>query len=586
MKNIKFKTTLFLLIMAGIFGACKKNPLSYSKEMVTFKFIIKDDLGAEKEYNGVISDAEIVVNLPINVDVTNLKASFAVDNERTIVMVGSEVQESGISEQDFTTPVKYNVKAEDKSIKSYSVRVDKQVSLKSFGFYKEDNPALSTNYVGIIRGLAVQVSLPETVNLTTLVARFETSAGASMKVNTTLQESKKTLNDFTNPVTYTFTQASLPTPLDYTVSISILGRQWSLMGTDLTGLVTATGIKMAVNPINNFPYFIYQRSGKDESGVSIPTDNKKIAVIGFSGSSWSNIGAVTGISEFRADVPGIAFSSEGTPYIAYKDYLNGDQKATVQKYNGSAWTVVGGSRFTPIKVDYLSLALSSTDVPTIAMAKNGTDASGVPARGLYVTNYGSSWNSITPPGGITIFYDQIIKGLDGKIYVGIMDRSTGVNKPSLYKYDNNAWVAVGPTSFTAPDGLVGFQTVSVAVDKNGEAYLAFQVAPSSGRLNHVMKFNKETSTWQELGNAVSSGGEKDKFALIVDQDGILYFAYANASSVSVKTFNKETNNWNTERKVIKEKVNEFDMQVAPNGTIYLVASIASDNKTVVYKYAK
>ena len=226
-------------------------------------------------------------------------------------------------------------------------------------------------------------------------------------------------------------------------------------------------------------------------------------------------------------------------------------------------------------------------MPMVAMAKNGTDASGIPARGLYVSSYTSStWGSITPPGGITIFYDQLVRGLDGKTYLGIMDRSTGSNKPSLYKYDNNTWTAVGPTSFTAPDGLVGFQSVSVAVDKNGEAYLAFQVAPSSGRLDHVMKYNKTANTWQELGNAVSSGGEKDKFALGIDADGVLYFAYANASSVMVKTFNKDTNNWNTERKVISEKVNEFDMQVAADGTVYIVASIASDSKTVVYKYAK
>ena len=133
MKNIKTKTALFLLLMVGIFGACKKNPLSYSKDIVAFKFIVKDDLGVDKEYNGVISNNEIVVSLPINIDVTDLKASFTINNERTIVMVGNQVQESGISEQNFTNPIKYNVKAEDKSIKSYTVSVDKKVSLKAFG---------------------------------------------------------------------------------------------------------------------------------------------------------------------------------------------------------------------------------------------------------------------------------------------------------------------------------------------------------------------------------------------------------------------------------------------------------------------
>lgn len=587
MKNIKHLTLLFLVALVGLLGACKKDPVMYSKGFTSFTFKVKDALGAEKLYAGTISDGEIVVELPIEVDVTNLKASFTMDNPRTIVQVGSIVQESGITAHDFTLPITYKVKAEDKSTRSYNVRVEKKVALKSFGFFKEDNPSLTTDYKGIIRGLDIEVNLPETVNLTTLVARFETNTGAVLKVNTVVQESKKTINDFTNPVVYSFSDASLPTPLNYTVSITFLGRQWNLFASNLTGLVTASGIRMAINPMTNFPYFIYQRTGKDEAGVAIPTDNRKVAVMGYNGTAWANIGSPTGISEFRADVPGIAFSSEGTPYVGYKDYLNGDQKSTVLKYNGAAWTVVGTSRFSAVKVDYLSFMLTKDDMPIVSMAKTGTDATGIPARGLYVASFnGATWNAITPPGGITIFYDQLVKGLDGKTYLGIMDRSTGSNKPSLYKYENNVWAPVGPTSFMASDAMVGFQGVSVAVDKNGEAYLAYQVAPSSGRLNHVMKYNKTANAWQELGNAVSSGGEKDKFALGVDADGVLYFAYANASSVMVKTFNKDTNNWNTERKVISEKVNEFDMQVAPDGTVYIVASIASDSKTVVYKYAK
>jgi len=588
MKTIKNIGSLLLLIVLATATGCKKNPVMYDKGFESFKFIVKDALGATKEYPGVISESEIVVDLPIEVDVTNLKASFTTENPRTIVQVGTVVQETGISEQNFTAPVTYKVKAEDKSSRSYSVRVDKKIALKSFGFYVEDNPGLEANYIGIIKGMDVRVALPETVNLTTLVARFETTAGATLKINGIAQESKKTVNDFTNAVVYAFNQTGLPAPLNYTVKIEFTGKQWTIIGSNLTGLTTASGIKMAINPLNDLPYFVYQLTGKDASGAAISNDiDKKVAVIGLVDNVWKNIGAVAGVSEFKADVPGIGFTSDGTLHIGYKDYLNGDQKATVLKYNGNSWSPVGSRRFTPLKVDYLSLAITQNDIPMLAMARTSVaDASNPPvvARGLYITNYTSAaWSSLTLPSTIsTVFYNQIIKGLDNKMYVGIMDRSTGVNKPSLYKYENNTWTAVGPINFTAPDGLVGFQTVSIAVDKNGEAYLAYQVAPSSGRLNHVMKYN--AGAWQEIGNAVSSGGEKDKFALAVDQNGILYFAYANASSLNVKTLNTKTNNWNTERKVINEKVNEFDMQIASDGTVYIVASIASNNKTVVYKY--
>lgn len=558
----------------------------YAKGIESFMFIIKDAQGTVKEYPGTITGDEISVNLPVEVDVTDLKASFTTDNPRTIVQVGSVVQESGLSEQDFTNPITYKVKAEDKSTRSYSVRVEKAIALKSFGFFAEDNTGLQGNYSAVIKGLDINIAVPETANLTTLIARFESTKGAILKVGTVVQESQKTINNFSSPLTYTFTATGLTGSVTYTVKISFAGRQWTRIGEDLT-IPTAYTIKMAINPINNYPYFAYQRIGKDEAGVAIPNDNKKVAVMRYTGTAWENLGAATGVSEFRAETPGIAFDREGTPYLSYKDYLNGDQKATVLKYNGMDWTAVGPGRFTPIKVDYLSMALSANDVPMVSMAKTGTDATGVPARGLYAMNYvNSAWSNVTPPGGITIFYNQIIKGLDGKIYLGLMDRSTGSNKPSLYVNNNNVWSAVGPTSFTAPDNMVGFQMVSVAVDKTGQAYLAYGIAPSSGRATHIMKFNKTTSTWQELGTAVSAGGEKDKFVLAVDSDNILYFAYANASSVSVRSFNATTNSWNNDRIVIREKVNEFDMQIALDGTIYIVASIASDNRTAVYKYAK
>lgn len=587
MKNIKNKIALFMLVILASAVGCKKDPVTYDKSIQSFQFIIKDALGADKIYLGTIADNQITIVLPTEADVTNLKAIFTTQNPRTIVQIGTSVQESGVSVQDFTKPVRYIVKAEDKSTQAYTVVIDKKIGLKSFGFFKEDNPTLKQDYIGIVRGLNVEIGLPESVILTNLVARYTTSVGAVIKVGATTQESKVTANNFTSTVVYSFTDPTLVTPINYNVTTYFLGAQWVLFADNLTNGVTAANLKMAISPITNYPYFVYYRSGKDEAGVTIPTDGRKAAVIGYNGTAWANVGAATGLSPQRVDFPAIAIANDGVPYIAYKDYFNNLQTSSVLKFTNNSWTPVGSTQFSPVKSDYVSFAFSDNNVPIISMAKNGTDASGVVARGVYVMNYqNSAWTSITPPGGIVVFYDQVIKGLDGKIYLGIMDRSTGANKPSLYKYDNNTWAAVGPTSFTAPDNVVGFQTVSVAVDKTGEAYLAYQAAPTSGRINHVMKFNKTNNTWQELGNAVLTGGVSDNFALAVDTEGKLYFAYANASSLIVKTFNAETNNWNTERKVINEKINNFDMQIAADGTVYIVASITSSSKTVVYRLEK
>lgn len=587
MKTIFNKLGVSLLLLIAVMAGCKKDPVMYAKGIESFSFKIKDAQNVEKEYQGVITDGNIEIVLPTEVDVTELKAIFKTDNPRTIVQVGNEVQESGITIQDFTTAKSYRVKAEDKSTRSYTVTVNKKIALTSYGFYKEDNPSLPADYVGIIRGFEVEVAIPETVSFLGLKARFTTTTGASLKVGAVDQQSKVTANNFDSQVTYTFNEPSLTTPFEYKVNVVFLGKQWELFGDDLT-VPTAASPKMAINPINSMPYFIYQRTGKGEDGLTIATDNRKVAVMGYVGGQWQNLGDKLGISDFRADAQTIAFNSTGELYVAYKDYFGAEQRGTVKKYTGGVWSAIGNSRFTPMKVDYLTMAMDASDVPMISMTKqsNATEYPSIPQRGVYVTSYkNSAWGDATGAlTGKTMFQNNLIRGLDGNIYLGLMERTTGANRPSLYKFANNVWTAVGPTSFSAPDGLVGFQSVAAAVDKTGQAYLAFQVGSGANRMNHVMKYNAGTNTWQEIGNGVLSGAVSDTFALVVDKEDNLYFAYANATSLVVKTLNKITNNWNTERKIINEKINAFDIQAAPNGLLYVVASLATSSKTVVYRY--
>ena len=587
MKTIFNQLSVSFLLLIAVMAGCKKDPVMYAKGIESFSFKIKDAQNVEKEYQGVITDGSIAVTVPTEADVTQLKAIFTTDNPRTIVQVGNEVQESGITTQDFTKSKSYRVKAEDKSTRSYTVTVSKKIALTSYGFYKEDNPSLPNDYVGVIRGLEVEVALPETVSFLGLKARFTTTTGASLKVGTVDQQSKVTPNNFDSQVTYSLNEASLTTPFEYKVNVVFLGKQWELFGDNLT-VPTAASPKLAINPLNSQPYFIYQRTGKDEAGASIATDNRKVAVMSYVGGQWQNLGDKLGVSDFRADAHTIAFNSTGELYIAYKDYFNSEQRATVKKYIGGAWTSVGNNRFTPMKVDYLTMAIDASDVPVISMTKqsNATEYPSIPQRGVYVTNYkNSAWTDATGAlTGKTMFQNNLIRGLDGNIYLGLMERTTGANRPSMYRLTNNVWTAVGPTSFSAPDGLVGFQSVAIAVDRTGQAYLAFQVGSGANRMNHVMKYNAGANAWQEIGNGVLSGAVSDTFALVVDKEDDLYFAYANATSLVVKTLNKNTNNWNTERKIINEKVTAFDIQAAPNGLLYVVASLSASSKTVVYKY--
>ncbi|WP_202613983.1 DUF6242 domain-containing protein, partial [Silvanigrella paludirubra] len=71
-----------------------------------------------------------------------------------------------------------------------------------------------------ISGNNVNVVMPFGTNLTSLVATFSLSAGASAKINGTTQVSTTTANDFTNPVTYTITAQDGVSNNSYTVTVT------------------------------------------------------------------------------------------------------------------------------------------------------------------------------------------------------------------------------------------------------------------------------------------------------------------------------------------------------------------------------
>lgn len=582
MKNIKNITTLLLLIVAGIHAGCKKDPVMYGKGIESFKFIVKDAQGADKEYPGIITGDEIVVSLPIEVDVTNLKASFVVDNPRTIVQVGAEVQESGISEMDFTNAISYSVKAEDKSRRTYTVRVEKKIALQSFGFFKEDNPGvLEGDYKAVIRGLTIDIDIPESVDLTKLVARFQTTAGATLKIGAVAQESQKTVNNFSSNLIYTFNAAGLATALDFNAKISFIGAQWWMIGDKSIIGSEATDVKMAIHPFTKQPYLAYIRTGKNESGAVIPVTEKKIAVIALNGTTWKNIGSAMGISDNQVDIINIAFDEEGTPYVGYKDYLDALQKATVLKYTNDSWTAVGAKNFSPMRVDKFSFTVGENNQPLIG-ASTFTAITGYLKRAIYASNYtNKDWKDITPAiANNLIGAVQVFRGLDGKSYMAVLDRNSNF---SMYKLTNNTWAPVGPVGFRTSDGLPGYTSVIGAASANGTVYIGFQTVSANQRLNRIMKFNG--TTWEELGSAGNSQDQNEKYALAIDPDGKLYFGFANTTGLYVRTFNDHTKNWNTPRLVFSGKINTFDMQVAPDGIPYLAVSPSSDNKVIVYKYS-
>ncbi len=168
---------------------------------------------------GTINEAAktIAVTMPNGTDLTALVATFATTG--VSVKVGTTVQTSTATPNNFTNPVTYTVSAADASTADYAVTVSvapssaKAITAYSFAGY--------AGATGTIDEAAktIAVTVPNGTDVSALVATF-TTTGATVKVGAAIQTSTATPNNFTNPVTYTVSAADASTA-SYAVTVTV-----------------------------------------------------------------------------------------------------------------------------------------------------------------------------------------------------------------------------------------------------------------------------------------------------------------------------------------------------------------------------
>lgn len=188
---------------------------SGSEKSIT-AFSIEGSEGTVNQDTGTIS-----VMLPPHTAITSLRASFSTTGKS--VNVGDAVQESGVTANDFTSPVSYTVYAMDGTTKTYTVTVTVQPAttkeITSFEFKQGINATVGTDVMVTYPGQEINIVLPYGSVLTALKATFETT-GDKVTVNGIVQESGLTQNDFSADVVYRVT-AQDGSYNDYTVKASV-----------------------------------------------------------------------------------------------------------------------------------------------------------------------------------------------------------------------------------------------------------------------------------------------------------------------------------------------------------------------------
>lgn len=98
---------------------------STDKDILTFAFLQANNAALTSDITGNIVGTNITLTVPGSLDITALIASFTTSNYIQFVKIGTDVQVSGTTANNFTTAKSYVVTAEDGTTKTYTVTVNK-----------------------------------------------------------------------------------------------------------------------------------------------------------------------------------------------------------------------------------------------------------------------------------------------------------------------------------------------------------------------------------------------------------------------------------------------------------------------------
>ncbi len=201
--------------------------------------------GSAGTITGTASPYAIAVTVPFGTNVTALIATYSTTGAN--VKVGTAVQTSGTTTNNFTSPVAYIVTAADASTATYKVTVTvapssaKALSAFSFALYS----GATGSPTGSASPYAIAVTVPFGTNLTALIATYSTT-GASVKVGLAVQTSGTTTNNFTSPVAYIVTAADASTAT-YNVTVTVAAASTTV----IPGIVGTTGANTANPTVNS-----------------------------------------------------------------------------------------------------------------------------------------------------------------------------------------------------------------------------------------------------------------------------------------------------------------------------------------------
>jgi len=547
--------TYALIVLSGCSSSSDPIPQPASTQKTITAFSLNGVVGTINE-----TAKTIAIAMPYGTSVTNLVATFTTTGAS--VKVGSTVQVSGTTANNFTSQVTYTVTAADNSTQDYTVSVI--VALSSS---KAITSFALNGVIGTINETAktIAVTMPYGTSVTNLVATF-TTTGASVKIGSTVQVSGTTANDFTSPVTYKVTAADSSTQnYKITVTVALSSAKaittFSLNGSvgtinetnktiavtmpygtyimDLVASFATTGVIVTVGSTN-------QISGTTAHNFTSPVTYTVMAV---DSSTQDYIVTVTVaaspakvITAFSLDgVAGTINETEKTIVVAMPLVTNFTSLVAtfittgVSVKVGSAVQISGvtANNFTA-PVTYTVTAADETTVTYTITITPG------------VWHHPTSLSdNISPDGQNAYFYTQVAMDDSGNAII-VWNQSDGTSY-QVFKSEYRGGVWTHPANLSdniSPDGKEAFYP-HVAMDNNGNAIIVWSQTDGAYK-DQIFKSEYRNGGWTHpasLSDNISPDGQNaDSAQVAMDNNGNIIIVWEQSDGTNWQIFKSEYRN--------------------------------------------
>ena len=208
-KKFLIFTFLFLLSACGGGGGSSSSqqeqpPIPEIKPTLdSFAFLqsnnisLNEDITLELSSDGTSYSTTVSSSLALN----GLVASFNFTGSS--ITINGAIQESGVTQNNFTDPVIYRVSNSQGTTRDYRIVITKAVAptINDFAFTPENNLELNQNVNLQLDGNTFKGRVPQNINISEFIPNFSYT-GSAISIDGSPQESGVTPNNFNNVVTY------------------------------------------------------------------------------------------------------------------------------------------------------------------------------------------------------------------------------------------------------------------------------------------------------------------------------------------------------------------------------------------------